>query len=211
MLWGAGSMVSFLLRLAGALGLAVLSGCASSPVDVANLSGDNSFKHEYLIGPGDNLHISVWHYPDLSLTAPVRPDGNITTPLVEDMQASGKTSTQLARDIEKALGKFIKEPIVTVTVTGFSGPYGEQIRIIGQAVKPQALPYRNGMSLMDVLILVGGMTPYASGNRAHVIRNYEGKMKKFPVRLNDLLKDGDLSANIPMRPGDVLVIPQSFF
>lgn len=199
-------------RLLCMAALAALAGCASSSRPLSSqTAAPDEYRHAYLIGPGDSLHISVWRYPDISLNAPVRPDGMLTTPLVEDMQASGKTSTQLARDIEKALAKFIKDPVVTVTVTGFSGPYGEQIRIIGQAVKPQALPYRNGMSLMDVLIAVGGMTPFAAGNRAHLIRNQGGKQEKLELRLNDLLKDGDLSANLPMRPGDVLVIPQSLF
>lgn len=192
------------------LAMLVLGGCKTAPESFANAS-DESYSHDYLIGPGDSLHILVWRYPDISLTAPVRPDGKITTPLVEDLQASGKTSTDLARDIEKALSKFIQQPVVTVTVTKFSGPYGEQIRIIGQAVKPQALPYRKGMSLMDVVIAVGGITPYASGNSARILRKQEGSLQKVPVRLNDLIKDGDLSANIPMRPGDVLVIPESFF
>lgn len=202
----------FLRALLTAAALAFgLGGCASTGTSTAAAAGDENFEHEYRVGPGDTLHILVWRYPDISITAPVRPDGKMTAPLVEDLQASGKTSTQLARDIEKALSKFIQEPVVTVTVTGFSGPYGEQIRIIGQAVKPQALPYRNGMSLMDVLIAVGGITPYASGNSARVIRNTNGAQQKLPVRLNDLIKDGDLSANMPMRPGDVLVIPESFF
>ncbi|MGE5651921.1 MAG: XrtA/PEP-CTERM system exopolysaccharide export protein [Bacillota bacterium] len=192
------------------LAMFVLGGCKTAPESIANTS-DESYSHDYLIGPGDSLHILVWRYPDISLTAPVRPDGKITTPLVEDLQASGKTSTDLARDIEKALSKFIQQPVVTVTVTKFSGPYGEQIRIIGQAVKPQALPYRKGMSLMDVVIAVGGITPYASGNSARILRKQDGSLQKVPVRLNDLIKDGDLSANIPMRPGDVLVIPESFF
>jgi polysaccharide biosynthesis/export protein len=200
-----------LASLAGVAALFALGGCASSGGTQIAQAKEANFTHDYLIGPGDNLHISVWRYPDISISAPVRPDGKITSPLVEDLQASGKTSTELAREMEKALAKFIKDPVVTVTVTGFSGPYGEQIKIIGQAVKPQALPYRNGMSLMDVLIAVGGVTPYASGNNARVMRNTEGKMVKMPVRLNDLLKDGDLSANMPMRPGDVLVIPESFF
>jgi polysaccharide export outer membrane protein len=141
----------------------------------------------------------------------VRPDGKITTPLVEDLPASGKTATQLARDIEKVLGKFIQQPVVTVIVTGFVGPYGQQIRVIGQAAKPQALPYREGMSLMDVLIAVGGLAEFASGNRASIVRTIEGKQQKIGVRLNDLIKKGDISANMSMRPGDVLVIPESFF
>jgi polysaccharide export outer membrane protein len=131
---------------------------------------------------------------------PVRPDGKITTPLVQDMNASGKTATQLARDMEKSLEKYIQQPIVTVIVTGFVGPYSEQVRVIGQAAKPQALPYRENMSLMDVLIAVGGVTEFASG-----------KQQTYSVRLNDLIKRGDLSANAAMRPGDILVIPESFF
>jgi polysaccharide export outer membrane protein len=145
------------------------------------------------------------------MSVPVRPDGKITTPLVEDLPASGKTSTELARDIEKALAKFIQQPVVTVVVTGFVGTYEEQIRVIGQAARPQALPYRRDMSLMDVLIAVGGVTEFASGNKASIIRKVDGKLQKMPVRLNDLIKEGDISANMAMRPGDVLVIPESFF
>jgi polysaccharide export outer membrane protein len=145
------------------------------------------------------------------MSVPVRPDGKITTPLVEDLPAAGKTSTELARDIEKALAKFIQQPVVTVVVTGFVGNYGDQIRVIGQAARPQALAYRRDMSLMDVLIAVGGVTEFASGNRASIIRTIEGKQQKLNVRLDDLIKDGDISANMPMRPGDILVIPESFF
>jgi len=141
----------------------------------------------------------------------VRPDGKITTPLVEDLPAAGKTSTQLARDIESALAKFIQQPVVTVIVTNFVGNYGDQIRVIGQASRPQALPYRRDMSLMDVLIMVGGITDFAAGNKASIIRNVDGKQEKLPVRLDDLIRGGDISANMPMRPGDVLVIPESFF
>jgi polysaccharide export outer membrane protein len=166
---------------------------------------------DYLIGPGDAVNIIVWRNPEVSMSVPVRPDGKITTPLVEDLPAAGKTSTELARDIEKALAKFIQQPVVTVVVTGFIGNYGDQIRVIGQAAKPQALAYRRDMSLMDVLIAVGGVTEFASGNRASIIRNVDGKQEKLNVRLDDLIKDGDISANMPMRPGDILVIPESFF
>jgi polysaccharide export outer membrane protein len=145
------------------------------------------------------------------MSVPVRPDGKITTPLVEDLPASGKTSTQLARDIEEALSKYIQQPVVTVVVTEFIGPYTEQIRVIGEAAKPQALPYREQMTLMDVLIAVGGMTEFAAGNRSRVIRNIDGKQQQFSVRLDDLIRDGDITANVPMRQGDVLVIPESFF
>lgn len=166
---------------------------------------------QYLIGPGDTVNIIVWRNPEVSMSVPVRPDGKITTPLVEDLPAAGKTSTDLARDIEKALAKYIQQPVVTVVVTNFIGNYSEQIRVVGQAAKPQALPYRRDMSLMDVMIAVGGTTEFAAGNRASLIRNVNGKQQRFNVRLDDLIKDGDISANVPMRPGDVLVIPESFF
>lgn len=144
------------------------------------------------------------------MTVPVRPDGKMTTPLVEDLPASGKTPTQLARDVEKALSKYIQEPVVTVIVNGFVGPYSEQIRVIGQATKPQALPYRENMTLLDVLIMVGGITEFADGNKASILR-IAGGNQQFNVRLSDLVKDGDISANVRMRPGDVLIIPESWF
>ena len=165
----------------------------------------------YLIGPGDSLSIFVWRNPDLSTSVPVRPDGRITIPLVEDLQASGKTPTQLARDIEKALAKYVKDPLVTVMVTGFVGPYSQQIRVVGEAAKPQALPYRDRMTLLDVMIAVGGLTEFAAGNRARLIRIVDGKQQVMELRLDDLLKDGDISANIPMLPGDTLIIPESWF
>jgi polysaccharide export outer membrane protein len=188
-----------------------LTGCATA--EYPSLAADRTPAphHEYLIGPGDTVNITVWRNPEVSLSVPVRPDGKITTPLVQDMNASGKTPTQLARDLEKSLEKYIQQPIVTVIVTGFVGPYSEQIRVIGQAAKPQALPYRENMSLMDVLIAVGGVTEFASGNKAVIIRNTDGKQETYSVRLNDLIKRGDLSANAAMRPGDVLIIPESFF
>jgi polysaccharide export outer membrane protein len=167
--------------------------------------------HAYLIGAGDTLNIIVWRNPEVSMSVTVRPDGKITSPLVEDLTASGKTSSQLARDIEKALAKYIQDPIVTVIVTGFVGPYSEQIRVIGQAAKPQSLPYRDNMTLIDVIIAVGGLTPFADGNAASIIRRVDGKQQQFRVLLNDLIDNGDMSANVPMRPGDVLVIPESFF
>lgn len=194
-----------------AFAASLLSACATN----SNMSVDwvetPIPQHEYLIGPGDTISINVWRNPEVSQSVPVRPDGKITTPLVEDLPASGKTATQLARDIEQILGKFIQQPVVTVIVTGFVGPYTEQIRVIGQASKPQALPYRQGMSLMDVLISVGGLAEFAAGNSANVVRTVDGKRQKIDVRLNDLIKKGDISANMPMRPGDVLVIPESFF
>ncbi|WP_432377751.1 XrtA/PEP-CTERM system exopolysaccharide export protein [Duganella sp. P38] len=198
--------VGALLSLAAAL---LLGGCASTPASAPPSA--SVAQQDYLIGPGDNISINVWRNPEVSQSVPVRPDGKITAPLVEDLEASGKTPTQLARDIERALSKYIQQPVVTVIVTGFTGTYGEQIRVIGQAAKPQALPYRRDMSLMDVLIAVGGVTEFAAGNRAAIVRTVDGKQQKFVVRLNDLIKEGDISANVPMRPGDVLIIPESFF
>jgi polysaccharide export outer membrane protein len=195
------------MMLAAACALA-LGGCATrgqQPVETQVTDA------QYLIGPGDAVNIIVWRNPEVSMSVPVRPDGKITTPLVEDLPAAGKTSTALARDIEKALAKYIQQPVVTVVVTSFVGNYDEQIRVIGQAAKPQALPYRRDMSLMDVMIAVGGTTEFAAGNRASLIRNVNGKQQRFNVRLDDLIKEGDISANVPMRPGDVLVIPESFF
>lgn len=186
-----------------------LGGCAS-PYPPAPASLDK-FEPWYLIGPGDSINIVVWRNPELSMVVPVRPDGKITTPLVEDVPASGKTATRLARDIEKALAKYVQSPVVTVIVTSFVGPYSEQIRVIGEAAKPQALPYRENMTLLDVMIAVGGITDFAAGNKASILRTGGGKSQQFAVRLVDLVKGGDLSANVVMRPGDVLVIPQSFF
>ncbi len=199
------------LSALGALALAlVLGGCTSAyPPASAELA--KAVGAEYLIGPGDNANIIVWRNPELSMIVPVRPDGKITTPLVEDLPASGKTPTQLARDLEKALAKYIQSPVVTVIVTGFVGPYSEQIRVIGEAAKPQALPYRENMTLLDVMILVGGITDFADGNKASILRTGGGKSQQFGVRLVDLVRGGDLSANVAMRPGDILVIPQSFF
>jgi polysaccharide export outer membrane protein len=137
--------------------------------------------------------------------------GGIQRFLSRFLFASGKTTTQLARDIEQVLGKFLQQPVVTVIVTGFVGPYSEQIRVIGQAAKPQALPYRQGMSIMDVMIAVGGLAEFAAGNRASIVRSVDGKQQKIAVRLDDLIKKGDISANTPVRPGDVLIIPESFF
>lgn len=165
----------------------------------------------YLVGPGDMVNIVVWRNPDLSMNIPVRPDGKISTPLVEDLQASGKTSNQLARDIEKVLAKYIQSPVVTVIVTTFVGASSQQIRVIGEAAKPQALAYRENMTLLDVMIAVGGITDFADGNKASILRSGGGRTQRFGVRLIDLVRGGDLSADVVMRPGDVLIIPQSFF
>jgi polysaccharide export outer membrane protein len=166
---------------------------------------------DYIIGPGDSLQIFVWKNPDLSTTVPVRPDGRISIPLVEDIDCAGKTPTQLARDIEARLRMYVVDPTVTVIVSGFIGPYTQQVRIVGEAAQPKAIPYRANMSVLDAMIEVGGLTTFAAGNRARLVRNVNGQQTTTTVRLEDLLKDGDVSANAPLQPGDIIIIPQSFF
>jgi polysaccharide export outer membrane protein len=166
---------------------------------------------EYHIGPGDQLNVFVFNQPDLSMAVPVRPDGLISTPLIEDMQAAGKTPSELARDMEKKLAEYVRSPSVNVIVTGFVGTYGDQVRVVGQAANPQALSYRSGMTLLDVMIAVGGLGEFAAGNRARLIRRVDGKTTEMRVRLDDLLNDGDIRANMQVQPGDVLIIPESRF
>ena len=191
--------------------VAVLSACASGgghyPAAPALAAAPD---YNYIIGPGDNINIIVWRNPELSMSVPVRPDGKISTPLVDELVAQGKTSNEVARDIEKLLGKYVRDPVVTVIVTSFVGPYSEQIRVVGEAAKPQFLPYKQKMTLLDVMIAVGGLTDFAAGNDATILRGAEGN-KQYSVRLKDLIKRGDVSANVEMRPGDILIIPQSLF
>ncbi|MFQ6017089.1 MAG: XrtA/PEP-CTERM system exopolysaccharide export protein [Kiloniellaceae bacterium] len=165
----------------------------------------------YRIGPGDTLRIFVWGNPGLSDTVPVRPDGRISIPLLEDMEVINKTPTAFAREIEAKLGKYIQDPLVTVIVTDFVGPFAQQVRVVGEASEPQAIPFRANMTALDVMIAVGGLTEFASGNRATLVRLVDGEQRQFRVRLDDLVKDGDISANVDMQPGDVLIIPESFF
>jgi polysaccharide export outer membrane protein len=187
---------------------AALAGCASRyPQAPATAAAPD---YRYVIGPGDTLNVVVFRYPDLSMSIPVRPDGRISAPLVEDLVAVGKDPTTVAREMEKALSKYIRDPVVSVVVTGFVGPYREQIRVVGEATRPQVLAYRQNMTLLDVMIAVGGMTDFADGNAATIMRATEGN-KQYGVRVKDLLKRGDVSANVEMRPGDVLIIPQSWF
>ena len=174
---------------------------AQVPTDVA----------KYVIGPGDQLQISVWHNPELSTAVPVRPDGRISTPLVTDVVAAGRTPEELGHDIEARLKKYVSDPIVTVIVSSFVGPYSQQVRIVGEASQPKALPYLAHMTVLDAMIASGGLTPFASGNRAKLIRKVNGKDVSTTLRLSDLLKNGDLSANAELQPGDTIIIPQSFF
>lgn len=205
MLGGFGAALRRVLILMAGL---LLVACATTNPPAPSVAASPDYN--YIIGPGDSVNIVVWRNPELSMQVPVRPDGKIAAPLIEDMTAMGKDSTTLARDIEKELGKFIRDPVVTVIVTGFVGPYSEQIRVVGEAAKPQTLPYKQKMTLLDVMIAVGGMTDFANGNGTTLLRTTEGD-KQYSVRVNDLIKRGDVSANVEMKPGDVLIIPRSWF
>ena len=181
---------------------------ATPPRPMANAKSD-----EYVIGPGDSLSIFVYHSPELSEGGvSVRPDGRISTPLINDLQAAGRTPTQLAHDIEDRLKKYVQDPLVTVIVRSFVGPSNRQIKVIGEATSPASIPYTDGMSLLDVMIATKGLTKYAAGNRAVIIRREaNGKQETIHVHLDDLLNDGDISQNVAMQPGDTLIIPQSWF
>jgi polysaccharide export outer membrane protein len=206
------NLIASLVRWGFALAAAALlaacaSGSSSFPAAPAAAAAAD---YSYIVGAGDNLNITVWRNPELSMSVPVRPDGKISAPLVDEIVVQGKTSVQIAREVEAALGKYVRDPIVTVIVTGFVGPYSEQIRVVGEAARPQFLPYKQQMTLLDVMIAVGGLTDFADGNGASILRVGEGN-KQYSVRLRDLIKRGDVSANVEMRPGDILIIPQSFF
>lgn len=192
-----------------ALLAAFLAGCVTPAYPPAPI-GAASSDYSYQIGPTDTVNVIVWRNPELSMSVPVRPDGKITTPLIEDLPVLGRTSTEVARDMEKALVKYIRDPVVTVIVTSFVGPTSQQIRVIGEAATPQILPYRTQMTLLDVMIAVGGITDFADGNAARIFRVADGG-KLYSVRLKDLVKRGDITANVDMQPGDILIIPQSWF
>jgi len=164
---------------------------------------------DYVIGPGDSLQVMVWRSPELSASVPVRPDGRISTPLVEDMVAAGKTPSMLARDLEARLKKFVSDPVVTVMVSNFVG--AQQVRIVGEAAQPKSMTYMAHMTVLDAMIAAGGLTPYAAGNRTKLVRVVGGHETDFNLRLEDLLKDGDMTANTDLQPGDVIIIPQTFF
>lgn len=197
-------------RLLAAVGAAsLLVSCAGPTYPLAPVAAATP-DYTYIIGAGDSVNIVVWRNPELSMSVPVRPDGKIAAPLVDELMAQGKTPVQLARDIEQVLGKYVRDPVVTVMVGGFVGPYSEQIRVVGEAARPQFLPYKVKMTMLDVMIVVGGITDFADGNNATILRTSEGN-KQYRVRLRDLIKRGDISANVEVKPGDILIIPQSFF
>ena len=195
--------------------LIFVTGCASNnklPKATITPSAISSVEqYRYLIGPGDAVNIFVWGQPEVSGTFVVQPDGKITTSLVEDVDVAGRTSSQLAREIEKVLGQYIKSPIVTVSVSQFNGPYSEQVRVIGEATNPQAVNYRQNMTLLDLMILVGGLTEFADGNSAVLIRVENGLQKEYDVMLDDLIKAGDISANVDILPGDIIIVPEDWF
>jgi polysaccharide export outer membrane protein len=197
-----------LAKLTAAAAIMLIGVCGLAGAAAAQPSGDVS---KYVIGPGDQLQVSVWHNPELSTTVPVRPDGRISTPLVTDIVAAGRTPEELGHDLEARLKKYVSDPLVTVIVTSFVGPYSQQVRIVGEATTPKSLPYMAHMTVLDAMIAVGGLTPYASGNRAKLVRKTGGKEVDTTLRLSDLLKSGDMSANSELQPGDIIIIPQSFF
>ncbi|MCG8324206.1 MAG: polysaccharide export protein [Thiotrichales bacterium] len=204
----------YLKILQSVLIVSLLCGCAflEGSGEAAPTSGPATANYDYQIAPGDVLNIFVWRNPEVSATGiPVRPDGRISAPLIDSITASGKTPAQLAAEIEGILGEYIKEPFVTVTVTGIVGGFDQQIRVIGEVIRPSALPYSENMTLLDVMISVGGLTEFASGNKASIVRNSNNAEQTFAVRLDDLLKGGDIGANVHMHPGDIVVVPESLF
>ncbi len=193
-----------------------LSGCQSTttnlpPATVHASTTNDVTAYKYLIGAGDVVNIFVWRNPEVSGTFTVRPDGMITTSLVEDIEVLGKTPTELARTIEGILSTYIKEPVVTVTVNTFNGPFSEQVRVIGEAASPKAINFTQRMTLLDVMIDVGGLTEFANGNRAKLVRVEEGEQKQYDIFIEDLIKNGDISANVDILPGDIIVIPETWF
>lgn len=203
-------------KLGGALlvlSVAALAGCSSlEELPTAKpIAETEEQETEYRIGSDDSLQIFVWRNPELSNSVSVRPDGKITIPLIEDLPATGKTPTELARDIEKQLSVYIQDPIVTVIMRGFVGLPKDRVRVVGEAARPQALPYRSTMTLLDIMISVGGLTDFADGNRATISRLIDDELKQFRVRIDDMLRAGDMSANVRILPGDVIVIPEAWF
>ena len=201
--------------IAALVSFSMLTACAggggAAPATLESAQPDSEEVENYVIGPGDGLQVFVWGHDDLSTVVQVRPDGKISTPLVEDMDAAGNTPTELARAIEKTLSEYVRSPTVTVIVQQFVGEYDRQIRVVGQAAEPQALNYRDGMTLLDVMIEVGGLSEFASGNKAKIIRRRNGTEAVIHVRISDLLNRGNMDQNVKMMPGDVLIIPESIF
>jgi polysaccharide export outer membrane protein len=204
------------LSLTVALAASALAGCATSRPELPSagyVGGREQPGEEYMIGPLDQLSIFVWRNPELSSKVQVRPDGRITTPLVNDMPAVGKTPAMLAADMRSALGEYVKDPIVSVIVENFAGTFSQQIRVVGATEKPASIPYRANMTLLDAMISVGGLSQYAAGNRAKLVRydRATGKSHEYQLQIANLLKHGDSRANVRLEPGDVIIIPESMF
>lgn len=197
--------------LAGIFTLTVLAGCGSSYPTLPDELRFEDASYNYIVGPGDTLEIFVWGNTELSTTSIVRPDGKLTTRLVEDITASGKTPTELARDIERIYGEYVREPVVSVIVNGFVGIPTQQVRVVGEATTPSSIPYSQHMTLLDLMVAVGGMTDYAAGNKSVLVRVHGGQQQSYQLRLDDLLKKGDISANATLMPGDVVIISESWF
>ncbi|MGD2081431.1 MAG: polysaccharide export protein [Chromatiales bacterium] len=201
-----------LTRVAGmTLLAAALAACGSKLPELNQATGDQRYSTRYRVAPGDTVTVFVWRNPEITTSVPVRPDGFITAPLMEEIPAAGKTPSELARDLEEALSVYVRDPLVTVMVNGFVGDYADQIRVLGEASQPKALLYRDSMTLLDVMIQVGGLTQFAAGNEATIARKEEGELEQFRVRIDDLIKDGDITANVDMKPGDILIIPEAWF
>jgi polysaccharide export outer membrane protein len=206
------------MGIAALAATALLAGCASRasgpqlpPASFVSLSDGPG--EEYIIGPLDELTVFVWRNPELGAKVQVRPDGRITTPLITDMPAVGKTPTMLAEDIKLQLSQFIQEPIVSVIVNSFAGTFSQQVRIVGATEKPASIPYRANMTLLDAMIAVGGLSEFAAGNRAKLVRfdKISGRQQEYAIKLGDLIKRGDSRANVLLQPGDVIIIPESMF
>jgi polysaccharide export outer membrane protein len=204
-----------LATLLGALsGVLILTGCASTGDALPELpqaSGDAQFSTRYRIAPGDTVQIFVWRNPEVSTSVPVRPDGLLSAPLLEEIPAAGKTPAELARDLEEELSTYLRDPLVTVIVEGFVGTFSEQIRVLGEASEPRSMLYQDSMTILDVLVATGGLTQYANGNNSILLRVVDGQPEEYRLRLDDLTQNGDVTANVDMRPGDVVIIPEAWF
>jgi polysaccharide export outer membrane protein len=205
-------LLKSVIALIGAFALTVVTGCGSNdypPVPESQRTIDVDY--DYILGPGDSVGIFVWGNEELSTLTSIRPDGKLTTHLVEDLEASGKTSSELARDIEAAYSEYVRQPVVSVTVSGFAGVPEQMIRVLGEATNPKRIPFRKHMTLLDLVIAVNGLTPYADGNNSVLVRVVDGKQQTYKLRIDDLIKKGDISANVSLMPGDILIIAESWF
>ena len=201
---------SLILAVGVAIQVAVLAACTQRETAPAMVETPE-VPPMYQIGAGDSMTIFVWRNAELTTSVTVRPDGRISVPLIDDLYAEGKTPSELAREIEAKLGDYVQDPLVTVTIGGFVGTFPQQVRIVGEATEPRAIPYRANMTVLDVVIMAGGLTEFADGNNTTLVRVEDGTPKEYRVHLDDLLDDGDISANLPMLPGDILIVPETFF